>query len=34
MKKQNIKKDEGLKILQSQLTEQTIKVSKLFVIFN
>lgn len=34
MKKQNIKKDEGLKILQSRLTEQTLKVSNLFVIFN
>lgn len=33
-KKRDLKKDERLKILESQLNEQTIKVSKLFVIFS
>jgi len=34
MENQNVKNDEGLKMLKSQLTEETIKVSKFFVIFN
>lgn len=29
MENQNVKKDQGLKMLKSQLTEETIKVSEL-----
>lgn len=34
MVNQNVKKDQGMKMLENQLTEETIKVSKLFVIIN
>lgn len=33
MENQNVKKDQGLKMLESQLTEEKIKVSKLSVMF-
>lgn len=33
MENQNVKKDQGLKMLESQLTEEKLKVSKLSVMF-
>lgn len=34
MENQNMKKDQGMKMLENQLTEEAIKVSNQFVIIN